>query len=94
MRSGGGADAAKTVGTRRGNAPDDFFTATGVAQRPQQLLRYRVRGAAQADGGIAPRRRRAHAGAARQNQRQRARPKGLHQLPRKGGDLCSVVLGS
>ena len=75
----GGADAAEAVGAGRGQPA---HAARGC--RRQQRVRHRVRRAAQADGGVATRRRLGHAGAARQNQRQRTGPEGVDQLLREG----------
>ena len=78
----GRADAAKAVGAGAGQAG-----AAGL----QQGQRHRVRGAAQADRVLPAGRSGCHAGAARQNQSQRAGPEGRNQSRSKGRHVAGVV---
>ena len=91
MGCGCGADAAKAVGAGCCNAPHRRLTSGCVVQSAQHSLGSEVGRAAQADGILPARRRRAHTMSARQNQRQRAGPKSRHQLLRKrrhlGGEM-------
>jgi hypothetical protein len=91
----GRADAAEAVGAGPGHAGH-----AGLGAGQQQRLRHRMRRAAQADGVLPAGGGGADAGLARQDQRQRAGPEGLHQLLREGGsgwakrDSASVPSGT
>ena len=82
MRRGGRADPAKTIRTGSGD--------TGAAGF-QQCLRYRMRGAAQANRVLATGCRCGNAWLARQDERQWARPKSGDQSSRKWRHAAGVV---
>ena len=89
MRRSGRADAAKLVGAGRRQAVD---AARGAGGEQRQC--HGVRRAAQADGVLTTGGGGGDFGAARQDQRQRAGPEGVHQLLGKGGNLAGEAAGA
>ena len=84
MQSAGRAHAAKAVGAG-GRHAQHTQERTGL----QKLLGHRVRGATQTNRVLTPRRGRRHTALARQDQCQRAGPKGIDQCLGEVGHLRS-----